>query len=77
MDVGIYALQATRYLTGEEPVLVSAVHTDTDPVKFKDVEESIAWQTEISQRRHRQLQHHLQLQRAWTDFAAFADKRLV
>ena len=44
MDVGIYALQATRYLSGEEPVSVSAVSTITDPVKFKDVEESIAWQ---------------------------------
>jgi predicted dehydrogenase len=44
MDVGIYALQATRYITGEEPVLVSAIETTTDHVKFKDVEESIAWQ---------------------------------
>jgi predicted dehydrogenase len=43
MDVGIYALQATRYLTGEEPVLVSAQETKTDPVKFKDVEESVVW----------------------------------
>src|SRR5664279_2209963 len=44
MDVGIYALQAARYLTGEEPVLVTAVETVTDPVKFKEVEETIAWQ---------------------------------
>jgi predicted dehydrogenase len=44
MDVGIYALQATRYLSGEEPLLVSAVTTTTDPVKFKDMEESITWQ---------------------------------
>jgi predicted dehydrogenase len=44
MDVGIYALQATRYLSGEEPVCVSGITTVTDPVKFKDVEESIAWQ---------------------------------
>ncbi len=44
MDVGIYALQATRYLTGEEPVSVSAVSTVTDRVKFKEVEESITWQ---------------------------------
>jgi predicted dehydrogenase len=44
MDVGIYALQATRYITGEEPVLVSAVQTNNDPVKFKDIEESIAWE---------------------------------
>jgi predicted dehydrogenase len=47
MDVGIYALQATRYLTGEEPLLVSAIETVTDPVKFKEVEESIVWQTKF------------------------------
>ena len=47
MDVGIYALQATRYLTGEEPALVSAITTVTDPVKFKDVEESIVWETKF------------------------------
>ena len=44
MDVGIYALQATRYLTGEEPIVVSAMETKTDPVKFKEVDESIVWQ---------------------------------
>ena len=44
MDVGIYALQATRYLTGEEPILVSGMETKTDPVKFKEVDESIVWQ---------------------------------
>ncbi|MGB7749808.1 MAG: Gfo/Idh/MocA family oxidoreductase [Verrucomicrobiia bacterium] len=44
MDVGIYALQATRFITGEEPALVSAVETRTDPVKFKEVDETIVWQ---------------------------------
>lgn len=44
MDVGIYALQATRYLSGEEPVSVTAMTTVTDPVKFKEVEESVTWQ---------------------------------
>ncbi len=43
MDVGVYALQATRYLTGEEPVLVTATETKTDPVKFKEVDETISW----------------------------------
>jgi len=43
MDVGIYALQATRYITGEEPVLVSATETKTDPVKFKEVDETLVW----------------------------------
>jgi predicted dehydrogenase len=32
MDVGIYALQATRFITSEEPVLVSGIETKTDPV---------------------------------------------
>jgi len=44
MDVGIYALQAMRYLTGEEPVEVSATQSTTDKIKFHDVEETIAWQ---------------------------------
>jgi predicted dehydrogenase len=43
MDVGIYALQATRYITGEEPTSVLAVETKTDPVKFAEVDETIAW----------------------------------
>ena len=47
MDVGIYALQATRYISGEEPVLVSGVETRTDLVKFKEVEESIVWQAKF------------------------------
>ncbi|HEY4416375.1 MAG TPA: Gfo/Idh/MocA family oxidoreductase [Verrucomicrobiae bacterium] len=44
MDVGIYALQAMRYLTGEEPVQVAATQSTTDHVKFNSVEESIVWQ---------------------------------
>jgi len=47
MDVGIYALQATRYITGEEPVLVSGMETKTDPVKFKEVDESMVWQAKF------------------------------
>jgi predicted dehydrogenase len=35
MDIGIYALQAARYISGEEPVSVSATLSITDPVKFK------------------------------------------
>ncbi len=45
MDVGIYALQATRYLSGEEPVWVAAVSTKGDPARFSEVEESVLWQT--------------------------------
>jgi predicted dehydrogenase len=37
MDVGIYALQAARYLSGEEPLQVIAFEQQTDPVKFAEV----------------------------------------
>ena len=47
MDVGIYALQATRYLTGEEPTWVSASTTPGDPGRFSEVEESIVWQAKL------------------------------
>lgn len=42
MDIGIYSLQATRYLTGEEPIEISAMKSSTpgDP-RFKEVEENI------------------------------------
>jgi predicted dehydrogenase len=44
MDVGIYALQAMRYVAGEEPVSVSAIATTIDKEKFRDIEESLVWQ---------------------------------
>lgn len=44
MDVGIYALNAARYLIGEEPTAVTAQEFKTDPVKFKEVDETIFWQ---------------------------------
>ncbi len=44
MDVGIYALQATRYLSGLEPISVTATSSVNDPVKFKEVEENINWE---------------------------------
>jgi len=44
MDVGIYAIQAARYVTGEEPIQVSAQEFKTDPVKFAEVDETITWQ---------------------------------
>jgi predicted dehydrogenase len=45
MDIGIYALQAARYLTGEEPSEVNAMTYSTpgDP-RFKEVEEAINFQ---------------------------------
>lgn len=44
MDVGIYVIQAARYVTGEEPVSVTAQEVKTDPVKFGEVDETILWQ---------------------------------
>jgi predicted dehydrogenase len=45
MDIGIYSLQATRYVTGEEPVEVSAmVYSTPGDVRFKEVEETINFQ---------------------------------
>ncbi len=43
-DVGVYAIQATRYATGEEPVSITAQEIKTDPVKFREVDETILWQ---------------------------------
>jgi predicted dehydrogenase len=47
MDLGIYALQATRYLTGEEPIWISATTTQGDPARFSEVEESVLWQAKF------------------------------
>jgi predicted dehydrogenase len=49
MDVGIYCVQAARYVTGSEPVAVTAQEgLKKDHTKFKDVEESIEWQMEMA-----------------------------
>jgi predicted dehydrogenase len=45
MDVGIYALQTCRFVSAREPVEVKARFGPvTDPVKFKEVEESVDWE---------------------------------
>lgn len=45
MDVGIYALQTCRFVSGREPVEVSANFMPvTDPEKFKEVEEGVDWE---------------------------------
>lgn len=42
MDIGIYSINATRYLSGEEPVEVSAVEsTDRSDPRFKTVEDAL------------------------------------
>nr|AGU11733.1 Oxidoreductase family, NAD-binding Rossmann fold [uncultured organism] len=44
MDIGIYSLNAARYLTGEEPVEVSAVEaTDRSDPRFQTVEDRISF----------------------------------
>jgi len=43
VDIGIYALQAARSITGEEPVSVSARATVTDRATFKDIDETLAF----------------------------------
>jgi predicted dehydrogenase len=49
MDVGIYALQTCRFVSGREPLEVSAKFGPvTDPVKFSEVEESVEWELTFS-----------------------------
>jgi predicted dehydrogenase len=47
MDVGIYCLQTTMMLTGEKPIWINAAEVKTDAVKFKEVDETIMWQTKF------------------------------
>jgi predicted dehydrogenase len=45
MDIGIYSINGSRYMIGEEPIWVTAQETKTDPVKFKEgVDETILFQ---------------------------------
>jgi predicted dehydrogenase len=45
MDIGIYALNASRYLSGEEPTEVNAMmYTTPNDPRFKEVEENINFQ---------------------------------
>lgn len=46
-DVGVYAIQGARYGSGEDPIAVTAQEYKTDPVKFKEVDETIFWQMEF------------------------------
>lgn len=44
MDIGIYSVQALRYMAGEEPVSVTAIEqTDRSDVRFREVEDRLAW----------------------------------
>ncbi len=45
MDIGIYSINGSRYMVGEDPIWVTAQETKTDPVKFKEgVDETIQFQ---------------------------------
>jgi predicted dehydrogenase len=47
MDVGIYCVQTARMIAGEDPVWVNASEVKTDAVKFKEVDETVLWQTKF------------------------------
>jgi predicted dehydrogenase len=45
MDIGVYSVQAARYLSGEEPVEVAAMEqTDRSDPRFREVEDNINFQ---------------------------------
>jgi glucose-fructose oxidoreductase len=44
MDMGVYALQGARYVTGEEPIAVTAQTFTTRPEMFKEVDETTTFQ---------------------------------
>ncbi len=45
MDIGIYSVNGSRYMTGEDPIWVNAVETKNDPVKFvPGIDETIQFQ---------------------------------
>ena len=49
MDIGIYAINGSRYMIGEEPVWVTAQETKTNPTKFKEgIDETIQFQLGFS-----------------------------
>jgi predicted dehydrogenase len=45
MDIGIYSINGSRYMTGEDPVWVIAEETKNNPAKFKEgIDETIQFQ---------------------------------
>ena len=48
MDVGVYSIQAAEMIAGQYPVAVAAMETKTDPVKFKEVEESMTFELKFA-----------------------------
>jgi predicted dehydrogenase len=48
MDVGIYSIQSAEMIAGQYPVAVAAMETKSDPVKFKEVEESMTFELKFA-----------------------------
>lgn len=46
-DMGVYALQAARYCTGEEPIAVTARHSTTRPEIYTEVDETTHFELEF------------------------------
>ncbi|WP_184548724.1 Gfo/Idh/MocA family protein [Mucilaginibacter sp. FT3.2] len=44
MDMGIYAIQGSRYTLGREPLAVKATQEKTRPDFFKEVDETVYWE---------------------------------
>jgi predicted dehydrogenase len=47
MDMGIYAIQGARYVTGQEPLYVTAREEKTKPDLFREVDETIYFDLEF------------------------------
>jgi predicted dehydrogenase len=50
MDVGIYSVQSAEMIAGEYPIAVAAMESKTDPVKFKEVEETMTFELKFANR---------------------------
>ena len=79
-DIGLYCLNTTRFILGEEPVEVSAyVHSDPDNPLFQEVEEVCTWQMKfpsgvIAQcathyNVHEARQYRIMAERGWYELA--------
>lgn len=47
MDMGIYTIQASRYVTGEDPIYTTAREEKTNPELFKEVDETVYFTLEF------------------------------
>ena len=73
LDVGVYVIQATRYIFGEEPVRVSVLETKTDKKKFAEVDETVTWTMQFASGRTANLMCSFNL-RGYNQITVFADK---